>query len=144
MVLALSAGSAWSFEVQEVPAPENASPQDPAESGFSRNRTTIPQAGSCLTLLKSLRETAQLSPAENYRHTAGSTAAFGLIIGLRFALAQPGNARKKPAKDRKPQIGIWQMQNPDMDPRHALALQSYRQCQNRQVVKALSEFGTAP
>ena len=143
MVLALSAGSAWSFEVQD-----NNSAQSPSETGatsktFSRTgKTTFPAAGSCLTLLKSLRETASLSPAENYRHTAGTSAAFGLVIGLRFALTQAENKRSRTAKARKPQLGIWQMQNPEMEPRHALALGAYRDCQNRQALKALSGLGS--
>lgn len=125
LVLCLIVGPAWSFETIEQPA------------ALSVDTPTSPSvADACLPLLDTIRQSPQPSAMDRNQRSAGTAAALGLVLGVRFALSPPNKAGLKP---QKPRLDVWHHAEASND-RSALAVTAYRQCQKEQALKALGDF----
>lgn len=136
VMLCLVVGPAWSFETikadQDLAWPEQK--QNLTEYPTQSSSPTV--ADPCLPLLKSICHTSPTSAMDRNQRSAGKAAALSLVLGVRFALSPPTNAK---SKAQKPRLDIWQPASVSAD-RSALAVSAYRQCQKEQALKAISEF----
>lgn len=127
LVLCLFAGPAWSFEtVNEHPAV--------APADTSTSSPTV--ADACLPLLDTSSQSPLPSAMDRNQRSAGTAAALGLVLGVRFALSPPNKAGLAP---QKPRLDVWHPTEASND-RSALAVTAYRQCQKEQALKALGDF----
>lgn len=135
IILCLVAGPAWSFETIEGNSAFSAQENYTTTHPTSTSSPTV--ADPCLPLLKSIRQTPPTSAMDRNQRSAGSAAALGLVLGVRFALSPP--TKTIPSK-RKPRLDVWQPVNASGGDRSALTVSAYRNCQKDQALKALQEF----
>lgn len=140
MVLAVSAGTAWSFDTYDSVYGHAATQVE--DSGSVPFVSTVPSpsvADSCLPLLKSIHSTNSVSAMDRNQRSAGKAAALGLVLGVRFALTPPTTAKARSVKG-KARLDIWQSEGSFAGNRNALAVSAYRQCQKEQALQALNNF----
>lgn len=89
---------------------------------------------SCLPLLKSIRHTNPPSVTDRNQRTAGTAAALGLVMGLRYALTPPILQDQKPLALQR--TGQTAVQTPAASSR-ALAIAAYRNCRKDHALRAL-------
>lgn len=130
-IVCMTASSAWSHEMKSVPVVKPASLSSPG-----------PDGSHCLPLLNSI-STSPKSVTGPTQRPAGTAAALGLIMGMRFALA-PAPRAEKPQKqanisDSEALAGLSPSAGPG-DDRTALAIAAYRQCQKELALQSLQTF----
>lgn len=138
-IIALSGGTAWSFERFDVSVLPGASPSFSAQ-GPDRRDSSFSGTEQCLLLLEaSVHSPQAVSVTEESRHSAGSAAplALGLVFGVRYALAPP---KSHTAKRDHARFDVWQTL-PSSGSRHALAVADYRSCQKEKALRAFHNFG---
>ena len=133
LVLCLTVGPAWSFEVSD--SHDQINPEVEAITSTHLSSPTV--VDPCLPLLKSIHHVSSTSAMDRNQRSAGKAAAVGLVLGVRFALSPP--AKVKSHADR-PRLDVWHASNVSGGDRSALAVTAYRQCQKEQALKALSSF----
>lgn len=140
MILAVSAGTAWSFDTYD-PAEGGAVDQVQGDGAnpFASNAPSPAMADSCLPLLKSIHYTAPVSAMDRNQRSAGKAVALGLVFGVRFALTPPAKTGA-PALREKARVDIWEADGAFAGNRNALAVSAYRQCQKERALQALSDF----
>ncbi len=122
---------AWSFEV--ITAPE--------AQGQAVNIMRAPQApagDSCLYILNQAQERDAASARERYyRQSAGSAAAVGLVLGVRFALGPASVQKSRRLSSPPAAFRVWESR--DTGGAQALAIADYRACRNEQTLRALTD-----
>lgn len=136
LVLAMGAGSAWSFDqIQADDAHENIK----STKNFS-NSSSPGIVDGCLPLLKSIRQPHTSTAMNPNQRSAGQAAALGLVFGFRFALEPTSRKSKSP----KPRLDVWEHHGEIAGNAHALAVADYRRCQKEKALKssiqALQDF----
>ena len=126
LVLCLLVGPAWSFTIQE----------EPTVLSFDTSTPSPTVADACLPLLDTIRQSSQPSAMDRNQRSAGTAAALGLVLGVRFALSPPNKAGLASKKTR---VDLWHPTEASND-RSALAVTAYRQCQKEQALKAIGDF----
>ena len=136
ILFCLVAGPAWSFETVEGDSVFSSQTQNSFTTTQPKPTSSPTVADPCLPLLKSIRHTPPTSAMDRNQRSAGSAAALGLVLGVRFALSPP---TKTNPNARKPRVDLWQPVASAGD-RSALTVSAYRNCQKDQALKALKEF----
>lgn len=128
----LTSAPAWSFEVTTT-----------VQSGVAAPIVSVPEepsGDSCLYILRAARERAEVTSRHNeYRQSAGSAAALGLVFGVRFALG-PGEVTKVRRRGTQPvaSFGMWEPRE-STGGGQALAIADYRACRNENALRTLTD-----
>lgn len=144
-ILIASSGPAFAFNsyhahINDTDISSGVEIQKVDDDHYRNDLTNTPSssvADSCFPLLKSIHYTSSSSATDRNQRSAGNSATFGLVVGLRFALSPTQKASKR---SNKPQLTFWQPSTAMQGDRAALAVSSYRDCQKEKALKALSGF----
>lgn len=134
LLLAFSAGNAWSIAPTGVSLPHT-------ESGSilrGQPYTQVPSstnADQCLPLLKSIQTISPESALDRSQRTAGQIAALGLLFGVRFA---PGPLERPGKATAETMVQIKVSPEPLLEGRAALAVAAYRDCRKNEALTALT------
>ena len=118
LILAVSAGSAWSHESGAAPV-------------FS---SPLSMADKCLPLLKSVRPIAPDTAMDNTQRPAGPAAVLGLAFGVRYALGPREAPQHAPRSVPIRTLVDFRQPPGDIDGRNALATAAYRFCRKREAL----------
>ena len=133
-------GSAWSFDtIQGSLEDPVTGMSDSANAALTTNSPSPAMADSCLPLLKSIRHVPSNAVMDRNQRSAGKAATFGLVFGIRFALAPPKAAKSRKKKSQV-RFDLWQPEGAYAGDRQALAIAAYRQCQKEKALEALGDF----
>jgi hypothetical protein len=138
LVLAFSAGSAWSHE-----SSSSGKISAGAASVSSLPQVSLSVTDKCLPLLKSVRP--PISPdnvTDKTQRPAGKLAALGLVFGIRFALGPveaPQNAKRSA---HTPALVDFRQPSGDINGRNALATAAYRHCRKTEALLGVQALHT--
>lgn len=145
IVIFVFTGPSYAFSTQEGLYDDSTLQHDYTGSyhdSISRSLKRFPSSGTdaCLPLLKTIRHTPEAFVSNGNRHSAGQAAAFGLIIGMRFALSPPQQVKSKTRSQSR--FDVWTLKNDTMNQGNGqvLAVSAYRKCQKDKALKALNTF----
>lgn len=130
LLLAVPFDPAHGFEVTSI-----------SKSGVSVPVVQVPRDGdddACLYILKAAREQTGSEVSEHdYRQSAGSAVALGLVFGVKFALG-PTELRKYPRRSHV-QAAAFHVGEPRDYGGQALAVADYRACRNERTLRTLTD-----
>ena len=132
-------GHAHSFETQMTSAGDGI---DPRTMSFKNSVPSDAYADPCSPFLGSASfagyDYGDDATMDRTRRNAGTAAAVGVMVGLRFAL-QPVRYKTAAQKRRNAglQFDVWSTEDRHLSNRSALAVAAYRQCQKERALQAL-------
>jgi hypothetical protein len=141
LVVSLGARAAWSADFAPRFSPANGFLDFKALSLKSQSSPPLVLTDQCLPLLNSVVLSPTSVSGPNQR-PAGTAAALGLIMGLRYALSPTPPARivRSPASSSLAELSPSSSSDTPKDHRSALAVQAYRQCQKEQALYNLQPY----
>ena len=136
-IVCLGASAAWSSENPRTQKFQHNGFLDFKTFSSLKSNTSPPvQTDQCLPLLKSVHLSSNSVTGPNQR-PAGTAAALGLLMGMRYALSPAPQVKILQPQATTQLAELSPQSSSDNDVRSALAVSAYRQCQKEMALQNL-------